>query len=65
MKIGENLSVMDDYRFPEQFWGDIENKTFAWVFANKSEWVDYTKNWENATGFFAVWRDYVNRKTIS
>ena len=44
MKIGEKLSVMDDYRFPEQFWGGIENKRFAWVFANKSEWVGYTKN---------------------
>ena len=65
MKIGENVDVMDDYRFPVHFWGGIQNKRFAWVYANKSEWVDYTRKWENATGFFAIWRDYVNRKTIS
>ena len=63
MKIGEKLSVMDDYTFPDPFWGGIENKRFAWVFVNKPEWVEYTEKWEGATGFFAIWRDYVNRKT--
>ena len=63
MKIGANLSEMDNYRYPPIFYGGIGNKSFEWVFQNKKEWVEYSRAWDNGTGFFEIWLDYVKRKT--
>ena len=62
MKLGATLSEMDNYVYPPGFYGGIGGKTFRWVFDNKKEWVEYTQAWDNSTGFFEIWLDYVKRR---
>lgn len=62
MNVGSNLSDMDNYVYPSGFYGGIGGKTFRWVLENKQDWVDYSKKWDKATGFFEIWLDYVKRK---
>ena len=55
----------DMTRFPENF-PDVGLMTFLFVFENKhyQEWVDFTiREMKDATGFFAVWRNYCLRKS--
>ena len=53
---------MDNYVYPDDFYGGIGGHTFKWVFLNKPEWVTYSRVWTKGTGFFEIWLDYVKRK---
>ena len=45
-------------RFPVGF-QNIGGKSFAWVYENKKDFVDFTVNeMKGCTGLFAQWRDY-------
>ena len=62
MHVGAPLHVMDDYKYPDDFYGGIGGNTFKWVFTNKPDWVTYSRVWTKGTGFYEIWLDYVKRK---
>ena len=62
MRAGAPIEVMDAYLFPAVHYGHIGGKTFLWVYLNKPDWVDYTRVWNKALGFYEIWFDYCKRK---
>ena len=62
MQLGAPLHIMDNYVYPDDFYGGIGGQTFKWVFENKPDWVSYSRVWTKGTGFFEIWLDYVKRK---
>ena len=44
---------------------DIHGKSFEWVWHNKKEWVEFTRSWTTATGFYKTWSDFVKRKDVN
>ena len=54
---------MDENTWPDDF-VDIGGKTFAWVWENRKEFVDFTLNdMTKPTGLFDVWMKYcLNKK---
>ena len=62
MQTGAPLHIMDNYVYPDDFYGGIGGYTFEWVFLNKPEWVTYSRVWTKGTGFFEIWLNYVKRK---
>ena len=54
---------MDENTWPDDF-VDIGGKTFAWVWENRKEFVDFTLNdMTKPTGLFDVWKKYCLNKT--
>ena len=54
----DQLRVYGLLKFPKDFM-DIGEKTFDWVYENRTEWVDFSSKWETATGIFQAWYLYV------
>ena len=52
------LQVYGLLKFPKDFM-DIGEKTFDYVYENKTEWVEFSSKWETATGIFQAWYLYV------
>ena len=62
MQLGAPIEVMDLYQFPDVHYGNIGGQTFLWVYLNKPDWVEYTRVWNTASGFYEIWFDYCKRK---
>ena len=54
----DQLKVYGLLKFPKDFM-DIGEKTFNWVYENRTEWVEFSSKWETATGIFQAWYLYV------
>ena len=54
----EQLSVYGLMKFPKDFM-NISEKTFSWVYENRTQWVEFSVKWKNATGLFKFWYLYV------
>ena len=54
----DQLKVYGLLKFPTDFM-DIGEKTFDYVYENRSEWVEFSSKWEKATGIFQAWYLYV------
>ena len=52
----------DNTVFPSLF-PDVGGECFKYVFENRAEWVTFTLEMSNCTGFFAVWKSYCIRKS--
>ena len=51
----------DDICWPEGFM-DIGDRTFAWVYDNRKEFVEFTLGMSKTTGLFKSWFQYCQRK---
>ena len=54
----DQLRVYGLLKFPKDFM-NIGEKTFVWVYENRTEWVKFSSKWETATGLFQAWYLYV------
>ena len=54
----DQLKVYGLLKFPPDFM-DIGEKTFDYVYENRSEWVVFSSKWATATGIFQAWYLYV------
>ena len=50
----------DELLFPS-IMPDIGGKTFKYVLENRVEWSEFTLTWNNSTGIYKKWFDYVRR----
>ena len=50
----------DELLFPS-IMPDIGGKTFKYVLENRAEWCEFTLTWNNSTGIYKKWFDYVRR----
>ena len=57
----ETIQRYQALKFPEGF-NDAGNKTFKEVYETMKDFVYFTRHWQETTGLFKKWADYVKAR---